>query len=125
MPVFGEGDGDGGGCGGAAEVEVRLEVDDRDEDSVIVVDCVVVFEGVDDPVAEPDAPACMSLTMPARAAVSEAGKVVVLDCALAPDVADCISPIIPVRAEVSEGGNAVEPDGNSICVSGQEPSLFA
>ena len=119
-PEFGDGDGGGGGA-----VEVRLDDNGGDEEGVVDAEGIVVFEVVGDAVAVPDAPACISLTIPPRAEVSEAGKPVVLDCASPPDAADCISLTIPARAEVTEAGNAVEPDGNSIDVSGQEPSLFA
>ena len=95
IPEFGDGDGDGDGGGGGAVEEVRLDDDGGgDEEGVVDAESVVVFEVVGNSVVAPDAPACISLT-------------------------------IPARAEVTEAGNAVEPDGNSICVSGQEPSLFA
>ena len=89
------GDGDGGG-GGAVE-EVRLEDDGGGGggDEAEVVD------------------------------VNNIGVVEVIGLSVtAPDAPDCISPIIPPSAEVIEAGNAVEPEGDSICVTGQEPSLF-
>ena len=90
------GEGDGGG-GGAVE-EVRLDDDaGGGGHDVGVVDAEDI-------------------------GVSEVGGGSVVD---APDAPDCISPIIPPRAEVIEAGNAVEPDGVSICVSGQDPALFA
>ena len=123
MPELGDGDGEGGG--GGVVVEIGLVGGGRGEEGVIdVVECVVVFEGVDS-VAEPDAPACISLTMPAIAAVSEAGELVAVDCASTPDAADCMSPTMPARAAVTEDGNADAPDGSSTCVNGQDPSLFA
>ena len=90
------GDGDGDGGGGGAVEEVRLDDDGGDEEEEEVIDAESVV------IVE-----------------------VVGDTVAAPDAPDCISPITPARAEVTEAGNAVEPDGDSICVSGQDPSLFA
>ncbi len=120
IPEFGDGDGGGGGA-----VEVRLDDDGGDEEGVVDAKGIVVFEVVGDAVAAPDAGDCRIPTIPPRTEVTEAGKPVVLDCDPAPDPPACISLTIPARAEVTEAGNAVEPDGNSIDVSGQEPSLFA
>lgn len=122
MPVFGE---DEGGGGGAVEVRVEDDDDDGIGGEAVDVECVVVGEVVDDFVAAPDAPDFMSLVIPARTEVSEAGKPVVLDCVPVPCAADLISLTISARAAVTEAGNTVVPDGSSTCVSGQELSLFA
>ena len=118
MPELGEGDGGGGGA-----VEAWLDDDGGgDEDGVVDAEGVGVFEVVGETL---DAPDCISSIIPPSAEVTEAGKAFVLDRVSAPDAAVCISPTIPARAEVIEAGKAVEPEGNSICVSGQDPSLFA
>ena len=108
-PELGEGEGAGAG-------EVGVEGDGGDEGGVVDAEGIRVVEEVDKP--------CMSPIIPPSAEVTEAGKSAVLDRALAPEAAVCISATIPPRAEVTEAGKAVEPGADSICVSGQEPSLF-
>lgn len=115
-PALGEGEGGGGG-GGA--VEAWLDDDGGGDEEVADVEDRGVFEVVGETL---DAPDCISPIIPPSAEVTEAGKAVVLD---RPDAAVCMSPTMPARAEVIEAGKAVEPEGNSICVSGQDPSLFA
>ena len=111
-PELGEGEGGGGG----GEVEVDEEGGGGDEGGVVDAEGIRVVEEVDKP--------CMSPIIPPSAEVTEAGKFAVLNCASAPEAAVCISPTIPPSAEVTEAGKAVEPGADSICVSGQEPSLF-